>query len=119
MKKLFILLLICLMYSTSWACEFGKTYMDYNLNGTDGKATKEEIVICEKTGDAFYVKDEWHWERVYFKDGRIGLFTGYTWCGMENPPPKGKEPYILYKGHRWYPQYHGIIYVYQDGKERK
>lgn len=100
--------------------------MDYNLNGTNSKPNSYDYAVMSDGGAYYFPQGSIEnarsgtiWERVHFKDGRIELHTGYTWCGMENPPPKGKEPYILYRGHRWYPQYHGYIYVYEDGKEKK
>ena len=120
MKTLILVLVFICMESQVMACEIGKTYRDYNLNGDGQKATSEEVDFCHKTGDVFYVTEEgWKVERKYFKDGMITTSTGYTWCGNENPPPKGNCPYVLYRGHRWYPNYHGVIYVYEDGREVK
>ena len=113
MKILIFLLLFC---NTLWACEFGRAKMD-----TYGRPDSYDIAVGDDDGAYYFPvgsKGNTIWERIFFdKHGQIAISTGYTWCGNENPPPKGKEPYVLYKGHRWYPQYHGIIYVYKNGRE--
>ena len=131
-----LVLIFCLtfwfcIYKICYGCEFGTTYKDYNpngINGTDGKPDSYDLAVSDDGGAYYFPNGEMRkvgnsgtiWEQVFFDNtGTIAKYTGYTWCGMENPPPKGREPYIVYKGHRWYPQYHGIIYVYKDGRELK
>ena len=119
-RLVIILIIFFLLTRNIYACEFGKTYMDNNLNG-DGSVPSVEEGIMYENRVYYYRKglSEPMGEFFFDKNGRIEIATGYTWCGMENPPPKGKCPYVLYKGHRWYPQYHGIIYVYKDGRKVK
>ena len=96
------------------ACEFGTTYKDYY-----GKPDSYELAVSSD-GGAYYFPNERKidekgvitiWERIHFERGMIEIY-----CGKR---PPDSCPYVVYKGHRWYPQYHGFIYVYEDGKEMK
>jgi hypothetical protein len=121
----FIVLLI-LTGDPAYPCEFGKTYKD-----TYGKPDSYDLATASDgnayyfpNGDVLQTSGKGKWQTIseyisFDENGRIEKYTGYTWCCMQNPPPKGKEPYVVYMGHRWYPQYHGIIYVYKDGHEVK
>ena len=125
-----IILVSMLIGSVAWGCEVGKTYKDTGLSAYCDKPTSQELSVSNLFPDKvfYFTLDN---DKKYFyglliseelefdKNGMIKKYTGYTWCGMVNPPPKGEEPYVLYKGHRWYPNYHGIIYLYQDGHEQK
>lgn len=110
-------MLICIV---AWGCELGTTYKDYY-----GSPDSYDIANG-RNGEAYYYPNGnvltatgTIWKLVKFdKNGVIAINTGFN--GSEQKwLPKGKEPYVLYKGHRWYPQYHGIIYVYKDGREVK
>ena len=100
MKAFIISLLLC---STCFACEFGTTYKDFY-----GKPNSYDSAVCDDNGAYYfpngsieYMKDGTIWERVHFdKNGIIEIKTGYVRYNLENPLPKGREPYVLYKGHR-------------------
>ena len=119
-KKVIIFSLILLWTLPSMACEYGKTYMDYNLNGDGSSPSKIEIefMLSADRDYPFYIDDKkiWHFKQ-FDQNGKLEITTEYSWWGKHSPL-KGECPYVLYKGHRWYPQYHGIVYVYEDGKER-
>ena len=118
MKTLILFLLLC---STCYACEVGKTYMD-----TYGKPTEIELNVMIKSPDSILCKIdidkyEHYWMRDFY-DGCLEVYTKYSFDAYhqwknETPKENAFIPFALWKGHRWYPNYHGIIYVYKDGKE--
>ena len=121
--------MLALLLSTqiSFACEHGKTYKDTNFATMKYAPPNSYDLAVASDGDAYYfpqgsIENTGRgtiWELVHFDEkGMINIFTPYGWCGNQNPAPKEKCPYVVYKGHRWYPQYHGIIYVYKDGREK-
>ena len=98
------------------ACEFGKTMRDFY----------SRIGVIEDDIDkdtAYYVTGRNKMEKVTFdSNGQISIGTDYSFdyyhrCLNKLPKDDAFIPYVLYKGHRWYPQYHGIIHVYKDGRE--
>lgn len=131
MRKIALCILLTLVFSMNcFACEFGKTYKDFY-----GKPNSYDYGVMNDGGVYYFPYGEdgilnpkgTMWERVHFKDGMINIGTPYTgvaglWgIGGQKPFPedKTKIPYVVYKGHRWYPQYHGFIYVYEDGREKE
>ena len=120
MKTIICLLLFC---SVAWGCEFGRTEKD-----TYGKPDSEEIEMMKAMpGVAMYrilpYTDTWS-SKEFDKDGELWVFAGNDWNMSQwvfnhKIVDESLRPYLLYKGHRWYPNYHGTIYVYKNGREVK
>ena len=126
MKIISLLLAILLITTSIFACEFGHTKKNFFTgDATYNYPNSYELAVSNDGGAYYFPRGEYGilhkggtiWERVHFKNERIQIDTGYTWCAGTNPPTKEKCPYVVYKGARWYPQYHGIIFVYEDGEE--
>ena len=119
------LLLLC---NSVFACELGKTYKDFH--------DKPDTIELKDFGDGAFYFPNGRWtsgifRRVFFDENdMIAIYAGDEWNGTQQGLIYAKTgifpklnyadcPYILYKGHRWYPNYHGTIYVYKDGREVK
>lgn len=121
----YLIVVFMLFCSVAWGCELGTTYKDHDITGTYGGASETEIDVEKKTGDIFHVIEEGYESKLveFDKHGMIVIPTDYSydsyhlWLNKTPDVTREKPTYVVYRGHRWYPNYHGTIYVYQDGRE--